>query len=38
MFDNLSAKLDGIFKRLRGHGKLTEQNIHEALKEVRVAL
>jgi len=38
MFDNLSAKLDGIFKRLRGHGKLTEQNIQEALKEVRIAL
>ncbi|MDP2970041.1 MAG: signal recognition particle receptor subunit alpha, partial [Deltaproteobacteria bacterium] len=38
MFDNLSSKLDGVFKKLRGHGKLTEQNIHEALKEVRVAL
>jgi len=38
MFDNLSAKLDGIFKRLRGHGRLTEQNIQEALKEVRIAL
>lgn len=38
MFDNLSSKLEAIFKRLRGHGKLTEQNIQEALKEVRVAL
>jgi signal recognition particle subunit SRP54 len=38
MFENLSAKLEGIFKRLRGHGKLTEQNIQEALKEVRIAL
>jgi len=38
MFDNLSAKLDGIFKRLKGHGRLTEQNIQEALKEVRIAL
>ena len=38
MFENLSTKLDGIFKRLRGHGKLTEQNIQEALKEVRIAL
>jgi signal recognition particle subunit SRP54 len=38
MFENLSTKLDGIFKRLRGHGKLTEQNIQEALKEVRLAL
>ena len=38
MFENLSAKLEGIFKKLRGHGKLTEQNIQEALKEVRIAL
>jgi signal recognition particle subunit SRP54 len=38
MFENLTTKLDGIFKRLRGHGKLTEENIQEALKEVRVAL
>jgi len=38
MFENLSTKLDTIFKRLKGHGKLTEQNIQEALKEVRVAL
>ncbi|MDP2969569.1 MAG: signal recognition particle receptor subunit alpha, partial [Deltaproteobacteria bacterium] len=38
MFDNLSSKLETVFKKLRGHGKLTEQNIQEALKEVRVAL
>ena len=38
MFENLSTKLEGIFKRLRSHGKLTEQNIQEALKEVRIAL
>lgn len=38
MFDNLSSKLEAIFKKLRGHGKLTEQNIQEALKEVRIAL
>jgi len=38
MFENLTAKLDGIFKKLKGHGKLTEQNIQEALKEVRMAL
>ena len=38
MFDNLTAKLEGVFKRLRGHGKLTQQNIQEALKEVRMAL
>ena len=34
----LSEKLEGIFKRLRGHGVLTEANIAEALKEVRLAL
>jgi signal recognition particle subunit SRP54 len=38
MFENLSSKLDAVFKRLKGHGKLTEQNIKEALKEVRIAL
>ena len=38
MFENLSSKLDTIFKKLKGHGKLTEQNIQEALKEVRIAL
>ena len=38
MFENLSTKLDPIFKKLRGHGKLTEENIQEALKEVRIAL
>lgn len=38
MLGTLSAKLDGIFKRLRGHGVLTEANITEALKEVRLAL
>jgi signal recognition particle subunit SRP54 len=34
----LSEKLEGIFKRLRGHGVLTEASIGEALKEVRLAL
>src|SRR4030042_1379585 len=38
MSENLSSKLDTIFKRLKGHGKLTEQNIREALREVRIAL
>jgi len=38
MFENLTSKLDAVFKRLKGHGKLTEQNIKEALKEVRMAL
>jgi signal recognition particle subunit SRP54 len=38
MFDNLSTKLEAVFKKLRGHGKLTEENIQDALKEVRMAL
>jgi signal recognition particle subunit SRP54 len=38
MFDSLTNKLNSVFKRLRGHGKLNEQNITEALKEVRLAL
>ena len=38
MFESLSEKLDAVFKKLKGHGKLTEQNIQEALKEVRIAL
>jgi len=38
MFESLSNKLDAVFKKLRGHGKLSEQNIQEALKEVRIAL
>jgi len=38
MFDSLTEKLGSVFKKLRGHGKLTEQDINEALKEVRLAL
>lgn len=38
MFDSLSEKLNGVFKKLRGHGKLTEANIQDALKEVRMSL
>lgn len=38
MFDSLSERLNDIFKRLRGQGKLTEANIKEALREVRLAL
>src|SRR5512143_2168398 len=38
MFDSLTEKLNSVFKKLRGHGKLTEQNISDALKEVRLAL
>src|SRR5947209_13147967 len=38
MFDNLSDKLQRVFKNLRGEGKLTAANIEAALREVRVAL
>ena len=38
MFDNLSERLAQTFKRLKGHGKLTENNIADALREVRLAL
>lgn len=38
MLEALSAKFDGLFKRLRGHGVLTEATVAEALKEVRLAL
>ncbi|MDK9709344.1 MAG: signal recognition particle protein [Desulforhopalus sp.] len=38
MFENLSDRLEGVFKKLRGQSKLTEENIGEALHEVRSAL
>jgi len=38
MFENLSDKLQRVFKNLRGQGTLTEENIAEALREIRVAL
>ena len=38
MFDNLSEKLDKALHNLKGHGKITEINIAETLKEVRRAL
>lgn len=38
MFDSLTDKLSDIFKKLKGHGKLSESNIEDALKEVRVSL
>ncbi|MCF8119556.1 MAG: signal recognition particle protein [Deltaproteobacteria bacterium] len=38
MFDSLSEKLNGVFKKLTGRGRLTESNIQAALKEVRLAL
>jgi signal recognition particle subunit SRP54 len=38
MFESLSEKLNRTFKKLKGQGRLTEKNIQEALKEVRMAL
>ena len=38
MFDNLSEKLQRVFKSLRGEGKLTAANMEAALREIRVAL
>jgi signal recognition particle subunit SRP54 len=38
MFDNLSDKLQRVFKNLRGEGRLTAENMESALREVRVAL
>lgn len=38
MFENLSEKLQRAFKNLRGQGRLTEENMNEALREIRLAL
>src|SRR5882724_9213183 len=38
MFDNLSDKLQRAFKNLRGQGVITEENIGEALQEIRLAM
>src|ERR1700752_1803202 len=38
MLDSLTSRLTGIFDRLRGYGRLSEENIVEALREVRLAL
>jgi len=38
MFEALSDRFDGIFKRLRGKGKLREEDVEEVLREIRVAL
>lgn len=38
MFEMLTERLDGVFKKLRGHGRLSESNIDEAMREVRRAL
>ncbi len=38
MFDNLSEKLQRVFKNMRGEGKLTAENMEAGLREIRVAL
>ena len=38
MFENLTEKLGNIFKRLGNKGKLTEKDVDEAMREVRLAL
>jgi signal recognition particle subunit SRP54 len=38
MFENLSEKFQGVLKKMRGHGRISEGNIEEALREVRLAL
>ncbi len=38
MFESLTGKLQDVFKNLRGYGKLTESNVADALREVRIAL
>lgn len=38
MFDTLSDRLQGVFKKLRGYGKLSEKNIQDGLREVRLVL
>ena len=38
MFDRLSDKLNAVFKKLKGRGKLNEAQVQEALREVRLAL
>ncbi|MDI9561063.1 MAG: signal recognition particle receptor subunit alpha, partial [Pseudomonadota bacterium] len=38
MFEKLQERLETTFKKLRGYGKLTEDNIKDSLREVRVAL
>lgn len=37
-FEGLSEKLNNVFKRLKSHGKLTENDVKEAMREVRLAL
>lgn len=38
MFDNLTDRLGGVLNKLRGQGRLTEENIKETMREIRMAL
>ncbi|MGB0715509.1 MAG: signal recognition particle protein [Phycisphaerae bacterium] len=38
MFENLSERLSGVFQGIRGRGKITEENVHEVMKQIRSAL
>lgn len=38
MFEDLSGKLEGVLKKIRGQGKITEKNIEESLREIRRVL
>lgn len=38
MFDNLGSRFNEVFKKIKGHGTLTEENIQGALKDVRLSL
>ncbi len=38
MFESLTDKLDQVFKRLKGRGRLDEENVRQALKDIRMAL
>ncbi len=38
MFETLSDRFDGIFSRIRGRGKLNEDDVDDVLREIRLAL
>ena len=38
MFETLSERFTDIFKNLRGYGRLTEKNINDGLRDIRIAL
>ena len=38
MFDSLSDRLGGVFDKLRGRGALSEADVREAMREIRIAL